>query len=223
MPPYALPGTTGPALDLRVGGNSGPFGSCTNRNSESRFGSRSSEHSFGGHGPEQESHAATPSARRETRRMHRAASGRTDREVGAGRRAALRGPSLRHAAQEEASEAGRPPPQLAQGNPRLWLLQLLQLLQPCTCPVVTGTRSGACMAHVADTCGAACGSGPVHHAWEGEESLGGVGHGRGSSPPVRRQSWRYGVLSTRRPCAGGPEGPWEVAREACGYESSRGA
>jgi hypothetical protein len=33
---------------------------------------------------------------------------------------------------------------------------------------------------------------------------------------VRRQSWRHEVLST-------PEGRGEVAREACGYESSRGA
>jgi hypothetical protein len=122
------------------------------------------------------------------------------------------------------SAAAPPPPQFAQGNPsnELHLLQP-QLLQLCTCPVVTRSSAAACMAHVRGhaTCGAACGSRTSTASVAVDEALGGVGHGRGSSPPVRRQSWRHGVLSTRRPCAGGPEGRGEVAREACGYESSR--
>ncbi len=163
--------------------------------------------------------------------MHGATSGRTDREAGAGRRAALRGPSLCHAVQEEASEIrGRPPrPQLAQGNPRHGLtLAVAAVAAVAALHVPRGHTVACCRLH-----GASARTRHVRRRlWErtGTPSVGGRGSlGWGGAWDGVESSGSTPVMASRSPlhaqaimaCAGGPEGPREVAREACGCESSR--
>ncbi len=133
----------------------------------------------------------------------------TDREAGAGRRAALRGPSLCHAAQEEASEIrGRPP------RPQPKTIQDMGCCRCCSRSCCSFARvpwsrssAAACMTHVRGhaTCGAACwsrtgtrsmisvGAGESlgwGGAWEGVESSG--------STPVMASRSRLHAQTMRR-------------------------